>query len=175
MKTFALVLSMIALALPVAAGQPPEPTESTDALVQDYTRLVSSDEQGFSLMVVHLNDFTTDALFTAPTKYSLRAQARQNLMFFIKGEALRSIAVDTDYQVLQVDPVTLTGQPHRATPFNISNFEDGTRLSAGEEFQGVISMPPLVRVNAPFEVKIGQVNVYFDLSSDAIERLQLQQ
>ena len=175
MKTFALALLMIALTLPVAAGQPPDPPETTDLLVQDYTRLVSSDEQGFSLMVVHLNDFTTDALFTAPTKYSLRAQARQNLMFFIKGEALRSIAVDTDYQVLQVDPVTLTGQPHRATSFNISNFEDGTRLNAGEEFQGVISMPPLVRVNSPFEVKIGQVNVYFDLSPDAIERLQLQQ
>ena len=81
MKTFALALLMIVLTLPVAAGQPPDPTETTDALMQDYTRLVSSDEQGFSLMVVHLNDFTTDALFTAPTKYSLRAQARQNLMF----------------------------------------------------------------------------------------------
>jgi len=71
-----------------------------------------------------------------------------------------------------VDPVTLTGQPHRATSFNISNFEDGTRLSAGEEFQGLISLPPLVRVNAPFEVKIGQVNVLFELSPDAVERLQ---
>ena len=74
-----------------------------------------------------------------------------------------------------MDPGTLSGVPHRATAFNLSNFEDGTRLSAGEEFQGLISLPPLVRVNAPFEVKIGQVNVYFDLSPDAIERLQLQQ
>ena len=173
MKTFALALLMIALTVPVAAEQTPDAAAVTDAMVQDYVRQINSEEFGFSLMVVHLNDVTTDAFFSAPTKYALRAQARQNLMFFVKGVALRNIAVDIDYQVLQVDSVTLSGVPHRTNQVNISNFEDGTRLSAGEEFQGIISTPVTsISLGVPFEVKIGQVNVHFDLSAEAVERIQ---
>lgn len=65
MKTFTLALLMATLTLPVAAGQAPDAAAVT-AVVADYVKRIENDDM--SLMVVHLNDFTTDAFFSAPTK-----------------------------------------------------------------------------------------------------------
>ena len=138
MKILALALLMPTLTLPIAAGQASDPAAVT-AIVADYVERIENDDM--SLMVVHLNDLTTDAFFSAPTKYSLRAQARQNLMFFIAGVAKRDLTVDTDYELVQISSINDELLSFRTTPVNIFNFESGTRISADEGFQGVISTP----------------------------------
>ena len=81
MKRLTLALLMMALTVP-AAGQTTDTLDS-DLIVQEYSSQIENEYM--SLMVVHLNDFTTDALFSSPTKYSLRAQARMNIMFYLQG------------------------------------------------------------------------------------------
>ena len=170
MKTFALALLMATLTWPVAAGQAPDAAAITE-VVADYVGRIENEEM--SLMVVHLNDFTTDALFSAPTKYSMRAQARQNMLFFVQGVAKRDIAVDTDYRVLQMDQLTQPGKTFRTNAINLSNFEDGALLSEGEEFQGIIWTPATaINLRAPFEVRVGDFSVPFALSREAVERLE---
>ena len=136
MKTVALAVLIITLTVPVAAGQPPDSSETTDAaateLVADYVQQIENDEM--ILTVVHLNDFTTDAFFSAPTKYSLRAQTRQNTMFFVSGVAKGGISVDTDYTLVQLSPLTGERVTYRTVAVNISNFEAGTRIREGEGF-----------------------------------------
>lgn len=168
MKTFALALLMVMLILPVAAGQTPDLTD----IVTDYVQRIENEEM--SLMVVHLNDFTTDAFFSPPTKYSLRAQARLNMMFFIQGVAKRDITVDTNYKVVQRDQSTQSIVTSlRTIAINILNFEDGTLISEGEEFQGIISTPAQsINLRAPFDVQIGEFHLRFELSTDAVDRIR---
>ncbi len=174
MKIFALALLMLTLTVPVAAGQTPDPTATAAAvteLVQDYVRLIENDEM--SLMVVHLNDFTTDAFFSAPTKYSLRAQARQNTMFFVSGVAKRDMSLDIDYTLVQAGQSTQEPVTYRTVAVNISNFEAGASLREGEEFQGVIStVAQEIDLRVPFEVTTGEFAVLFELSMDAVDRIQ---
>ena len=166
MRQFPLALLMIALTQPVATAQ----TSDSTALVADYTRRAESGD--LELMVVHLNDFTTDALFSAPTKYALRAQARTNTMFFVQGVAKNDTTVDTEYEVAQISELTQQGTTLRTTPVNISNFEAGTRLGAGEQFQGIIYSPSrALNLRNPFDVKVGELRVEFRLSGDAVDRL----
>ena len=160
---------MVALTLP-AAGQTPE-TLDYDMIIQDYSSRIENEDM--SLMVVHLNDFTTDALFSPPTKYSLRAQARVNIMFYLQGTANRDMAIDTDYQIAQFNDVTQESTELRTTAVNLLNFEDGTRIAAGEQFQGILSWPSrLINLSYPFGVNIGEYTVLLRLSREAVDRIR---
>jgi len=170
MKILALALLMPTLTLPIAAGQAPDPAAVT-AIVADYVERIENDDM--SLMVVHLNDLTTDAFFSAPTKYSLRAQARQNLMFFIAGVAKRDITVNTDYELVQSSSINTELLSFRTTAVNIFNFEPGTRISTDQGFQGVISTPSRrLDLRAPFDVRFGEFSIRFELSGEAVDRLE---
>ncbi len=170
MKRLTLALLMMALTVP-AAGQTTDTLDS-DLIVQEYSSQIENEYM--SLMVVHLNDFTTDALFSSPTKYSLRAQARMNIMFYLQGTANRDIAIDTDYDIVQFNDATQESFDLRTTAVNILNFEDGTRIAAGEQFQGIVSSPSRQQINlrGPFGIKQGEFMVLLRLSSDAVERLE---
>ncbi len=170
MKTAALALLMATLTLPVAATQEPDAAAAQTEIVADYVERIENDDM--SLMVVHLNDLTTDAFFSAPTKYALRAQARQNLMFFVQALAKRDLAVNTSYEVRQVDPQSGNASSFRTVPVNILNFENGTRVSAGEGFQGIISTASAINLRVPFAVRFGNITVEFMLSGEAVDRLE---
>lgn len=170
MKTVALALLVVTLTLPVAAGQAPDAAAAQTEIVADYVERIENDDM--SLMVVHLNDLTTDAFFSAPTKYALRAQARQNLMFFVQAQAKRDLAVNTSYEIRQLNPLDGNSTSFRTVPVNILNFENGTRIAAGEEFQGIISTASTVNLRAPFGVKFGDITVQFRLSGEAVDRLE---
>ena len=168
MKTLLPVLLVLLLALPVAAQ---EETHDSAELVSDYSVQIETDNM--TLMVIHLNDVTTDALFSAPSKYALRAQARTNTMFFLQGVAIGDLRVTTDYRLAQLDQLTLQGPTLRTTPVNISNFESGTELSDGEQFQGIITTPSTgINLSSPFDVKFEDYTVSFHLSQDAVSRLE---
>ena len=171
LKRCALAICMITSALSVAAGQEPAAAE----VVADYT--MRAETPDLELTVVHLNDITTDSLFAAPAKYAFRAQARQNLMFYVRGVARNDTFVDSVFEVAQINDLTRMGNAYPATIVNISNFEAGAALSEGDEFQGIIvSSSPVgsVRLNQAFEVRFGDQKypVWFRLDQDAVDRLQ---
>ncbi len=169
MKRLTLALLMMALTVP-AAGQTTDTLDS-DLIVQEYSSQIENEYM--SLMVVHLNDFTTDALFSSPTKYSLRAQARQSTMFFVAGVAKQDMSVDVDYELVQYNVFTGLRVAFRAVAVNIFNFEPGASIVEGEGFQGIVSAPAQgLDLRAPFDVRFGQVSVRFELSADAVHRIQ---
>ena len=170
MKRLALALLMVVLTVP-AAGQPADAPDS-DMILQAYTSRIENEDM--SLTVVHLNDITTDALFSAPTKYSLRAQARMNFMFFVSGTAIRGMAIDHNtYQVMQWNDVSQESIEFQTTAVNISNFEQGTRLEPGDQFQGILSSPSrAINLRAPFGVNLGEYTVLLRLSADDVSRIQ---
>ena len=128
LKAAVLALVLIPATLgvfPAAQGQ--EQQVDLEQLLTDFSRQISDPGMSVSIMVVHLNDVTTDALFTPPVKYSLRAQARQRTLFYVRGTANRNHWVDMEFASWQGT------RNFRVQTTNISNFEPDTRLSGGEK------------------------------------------
>ena len=111
MKTLGLALLVLALvAAPAGAteGQEAVPAD-VEQVLEEFGRAVSG--FGATFMLVHLNDVTTDALFDAPLKYSLRAQARNRTMFYVQGEADYDVALNTNFRVQQGRSTSKPGPP----------------------------------------------------------------
>ena len=164
MKTLGLALFVLVLvATPRAAGQGQEAEVDLDQLLEDFGRPVSA--SGVTFVIVHLNDRTTDALFEAPLKYSLRAQARAATMFYVQGAADDDVELNTDFRIQQ-------GAVHfQARTVDISNFAQGTRLSAGDEIRGIIVVETLFSVQAPIWVYYAGVRVDFAFPPNVIAQL----
>ena len=160
MKKLALALLMVSLTLPVAAGQTPDLSE----LMADYARRGEDNDR--TLLVVHMNDFTTDALFTPPLKFSLRAQARMGVMFYVEGEAKRPIEVVTEFYVLQ------DGANIRTTPVSMVNFESGAPIQGGDEFRGFLQVQGPLNLRVPFSVIAEDFIFDFEMNPNAVNRLQ---
>ena len=162
MKKLALALLMVSvtLTLPVAAGQTPDLSE----LMTDYAR--RGEDNNHTLLVVHMNDLTTDALFTPPLKFSLRAQARMGTMFYVEGEAKRDIEVVTEFYVQQ------DGANLRTTPVSMVNFESGAAIKGGDEFRGFLQVQGPVNLRNPFSVLVGDFIFDFEMNPNAVNRLQ---
>ena len=163
MKKLVLALLLVTLTLPVAAGQTPDLGE----LMADYAR--RQEDNNSAMLVVHLNDYTTEALFGPPLQYTLRAQARMNVIFYVQGEAKRDVELDTDFRFRQ------GGLEYRTTPVNIENFEDGY-LRSGDQFEGVLQVNGPLNLRIPFTVwniafERADQRMEFELSSDAYGRI----
>jgi hypothetical protein len=160
----ALVLILATLgAFPAAQGQ--EERVDLEQLLTDFSRQISDPGMSVSMMVVHLNDVTTDALFTPPVKYSLRAQARQRTLFYVRGTANRSHWVDMEFASWQGT------RNFRVQTTNISNFEPDTQLSAGENYEGIVALEAAVNLRQPFTLQNGDLLFEFQLSPNALARI----
>ena len=161
MKTVAVALmAMALLAPPPAAGQDESDFET---LLRDFGSVLR--DGGVTVMLIHLNDTTVDALFEPPTKYSLRAQARQASIFYVQGTTDRDLQPD-DWQARQESRVI------GARTISLSNFEPGL-LPAGTQFTGLIVLDQPVNLRAEFTVQYGD-QYYFDFlfSPSAVARIQ---
>ena len=125
------------------------------------------------LLVVHLNDQTTEALFNESQKYVLRTQARNQTMFFVKGTALRDVTLDLDFLVNErevlrdTNPVSdsINSQlAHRLTTVSIHNWENGTELAEGDEFLGILTIDKLIPPGTTVVVTTGSMRFAFDFS-----------
>jgi len=136
-------LLSIALVIPPAAAAGQEAPDLGQVL-RDFG--LRSNVDGLDLLVVHLNDKTTDALFEAPAKYSFRAQARQVTMFYVLGTPDRPITVTTDFRIRQ-EAIDV-----RFTPHSLSNFEEGTEVGPGETFSGILALNQILSLRIPFSI-----------------------
>ena len=81
MKTFVAFATLVLLLSPAITAQ--EAEVDVKELLTEFGQRVDTD--GVNIMLVHLNDFTTDYFFTAPSKYALRAQAHRFSLVCLPG------------------------------------------------------------------------------------------
>ena len=115
-----------------AAGQETEVLTVQQA-VEEFGVVLNEEE--LTLVVIHLNDKSVEALFTtAPNMQQLQEQAAEATMFFVQGTNGSSdvVAPDLDWHVRQGDELVTT----RAV--NISNFEEGSAVPGGERYSGLV-------------------------------------
>ena len=136
------LLSIVLVVPPAFAGQEAPP--DVNQLMRDFG--VRSSVDGLDLLLVHLNDKTTDALFEAPAKYSFRAQARQVTMFYVLGSSDLPVTVETEFRIRQ------ESLDVRLTPHNLSNFEAGTQVAPGESFTGILALNQIIPLRIAFSI-----------------------
>ena len=132
-------------------------------LMAEFGRAVRG--AGATLLLVHLNDLTTDALFPGPFKYSLRAQARARTMFYVQGAADEDTAVTSDFLIQQ------GSEYFQARSINIMSFEPGLRVSAGDEVRGIISIDALLDVCSTIGIYYGGQRIEFTLPPAVVAKL----
>ncbi len=164
MKRLAILLLTIAMLVPAAAAA--QETPDLGQVLQDFGRRPSGN--GLDLLLVHLNDKSTDVLFEPPSKYSLRAQARQVTMFYVLGTADRSAVVSTDYRVRQTE---ISVNELRLSPHSISGFEDGARLAAGDTFIGILMLDQVLSLRTPFSVVQEEHTFVFEFTPNVLSQL----
>ncbi len=152
------VVAFVLVAVQQAAGQ--DRDAAVEQVLKDFGRPASTSR--VSMMLVHLNDRTTDALFEAPLKYSLRAQARAGTMFYVEGTADGAGELNTDFRIQQ-------GQDqYQARLVNISNFAKGTKLSAGDKIRGIIAIDKLLTLRQKIDVYYGNERVTFEFPPNVV-------
>ena len=164
-KTFGLALLVLALVTAPAVGEAQEaaPAADVEQLMDEFGRGASG--FGATFLLVHLNDLTTDALFEAPLKFSLRAQARTRTMFYVQGAADSDTELNLDFRVQQ------GAENFEARTTNIVNFEHGLRVSAGDEIRGIIAVEGLFDARSPIWVFYGGLRVTFDFPPDVVVKI----
>jgi hypothetical protein len=165
MKTLGLALLVVALAAaPAAAGEGQEAAPADlDQLLSEFGRGASG--FGATFLLVHLNDLTTDALFDAPLKYSMRAQARTRTMFYVQGVADDDVELNLDFRVQQ------QAEHFEARSTNILNFEPGAQVSAGDEIRGIIAIERLFDARGTILVFYGGLRVEFTFPPDVVAKI----
>lgn len=167
MKTRSLVLVALALVIaPLSAEQ--EPAVDMDQLIIDFGRLGGDDN--FDMLLIHLNDLTTDALFEPPQKYILRAQARGQTMFLLRGTALRDATLNVDFQLGETGALGISN--HRTRMISINQLENGTEFSAGEEFLGILALETSISLASRMILTSGLIRFEFQFTPNVLQQLQ---
>ena len=127
--------------------------QAIEQLLTSFGRTGGTDDM--DLLVVHLNDQTTEALFNEPQKYVLRTQARNQTMFFVKGTALRDVTLDLDFLVNERQG-SLEGWARAG---------NGTELAEGDEFLGVLTIDKLIPTGTTMVVTSGPMRFAFEFTA----------
>ena len=167
MKTRSLILLALALVIaPLSAEQ--EPEVDIDKLVIDFGRLGGNAD--FDMLLIHLNDLTTDALFEPPQKYILRAQARGQTMFLLRGTALRDATLNVDFQMFETGALGI--ENFRTQMISIDRLVNGTEFSAGEEFTGIIALEGSISLSSRMTLTSGLIRFVFEFTPNMRQQLQ---
>jgi len=165
MRTFVAFATLVLFLSPAIIAQ--EAEVDVKELLTEFGQRVDTD--GVNIMLVHLNDFTTDYFFTAPSKYALRAQARQRTMFYVTGSAVDTHDVRLDFELRQSNP-----QGHRlftGQTINIQNFEEGSVVGGGEEFSGIVAFDADWRVPGKLVIANGDHVFSFEFNRNTLAKL----
>jgi len=155
-----LIVGLCALFASLALAQ--DASQNADAIKQ-FTR--SGKIDGITLYFVHINNRTVDALFEAPTKYSMRARANMSTLLYVQGMPDSDANLTTEF-VLEQD-----GQATSGTVHNIKNFKAGA-VPKGERIDGIIQFETKLDLAHPFKIKHGDESVEFKLSREALKMLE---
>ena len=162
MKLAVVLGAFVLLVSSVAARAQEDQTLSHDQVMADFGSVI--EEAGLTIRVIHLNDQTVEALFTAPTKYALRGQARKATIFFVQGTVTRPVMVqpDLEWQIRQGADL-IPARVH-----SISNFEANASVGEGDQYSGLVVADQLIDPRTEFTVENGEHRFDFAFSASQI-------
>ena len=169
-KSAAIFISLVLLVSSLGAGAQ-EAQEGEVLTVPQALEEFGSvlEEEGLTLVVIHLNDKSVEALFsTAPNMQALRVQAKQATMFFVQGTNATSetLVPALEWQVRQGEELIGT------RPINIANFEEGSEVPDGERYSGLVVAEGLVDHRNEFVLENGARVFNFAFSPTQIEMIE---
>ena len=161
MKLATVLVTLTCLVSPVGAEQEPEPPNRLQ-VIEDFGTVI--DDAGLTIRVIHLNDQSVEVIFSAPTKYSLRVQARQATMFFVEGTNQRPLVVrpDRGWQIRQDADLI------QARVVNIRNYEANSRVNEGDQFSGLVVADQVIDPRTDFTVENGSYSFDFAFSPSQV-------
>ena len=93
----------------------------------------SIETDGVVFNFVLLTDKTIEALFSGPSKYSIRARANASTTFFVQGRVKKRHNFKPDFEVVQ------NGQSIPTQVTNIKNFNGGL-VDKGDKIEGLVQL-----------------------------------
>ncbi len=119
--------------------------------------------EGMTVSLTFLNDKTIDLIFSAPSKYAIRAKANQATAFYVQGVSEKSFTLNNIFTVEQ------DGQTYNCSAVNIENFAGGS-VAKGARVKGILQLEKKLDLTHPFKIK--NANNSIDLNfSDAVKQL----
>ncbi len=167
MKRLLLLVIGVSLIVP-ATALAQQSDEDFLQMVVDFGR--QTDDETLNMLVIHMNDVTTDTLFAAPAKYSLRAQARGATMFYIQGTVKENYELDMVWEI-RWDNETRTAPLQTV---NISNFEEGVTLSSGDQFTGILAFDTTLNLSRTVTLMNGPYRFDFLFPANVRSRIRVQ-
>jgi len=141
MKRFLIAAAMFLL--PLASVRSWEPAADSE-LIRSAT--FSIETEGATLNFVLLNNQTVEALFSGPSKFSVRARANKSTVFFVDGKARKKFDLVPKFKVLQNSQVIDTKS------INIKNFESGP-VAEGAQIQGLVELGQKLNLYQAFRLR----------------------
>ena len=132
-----LVLLVSSLGAGLGAGAQEAEVLTVPQALEEFGSVL--EDEGLTLVVIHLNDKSVEALFsTAPNMQELQGQAKEATMFFVQGTngTSETLVPALEWQVSQGKELIAT------RPVNIANFEENSEVPDGERYSG---LGPLTR------------------------------
>lgn len=167
MKFAAVLTTLLLLVAPFSAEAQEGEVLTVPEAVEQFGSVL--EDEGLTLVVIHLNDKTVEALFsTAPNMRALQLQAKDATMFFMQG----TNGTDEVMEPLLDWTVRQRGDELSTRAINISNFEDSSEVPAGERFSGLVVAQRQVDYRNEFTVESGFRVFTFAFSPDQIEMIE---
>ena len=127
------------------------------------------EDEGLTLVVIHLNDKTVEALFsTAPNMRALQLQSRDATMFFVQG----TNGTDETSEPLLDWLVRQRGDEISTRAINIENFEEDSEVPGGARYSGLVVAQRPVDYRNEFTVESGFRVFTFAFSPGQIEMIE---
>lgn len=165
-----IIISVIVCALAVSAvaaqqEKQPQQEQSSSAMLKQFTRSMNVD--GIMMNFVYLNDRTVDALFQAPGKYAVRAQARMATLLYVQGTPDKDGTLDATFYLEQ------DGQTTDGVARDINHFRSGV-VAKGERINGILQFDRKVDLTHQFTIKSSKNSLKFKLSEEALQLMSQQ-
>ena len=167
MTRFATVLTILFLAASFGAAAQESEVLTVQQAVEQFGVVI--EDEGLTLVVIHLNDKSVQALFsTAPNMQALQTQAREASMFFVQGTngTPDTLTPDLEWELSQGDNV-ITMQA-----VNIASFEPEAEVPAGERYSGLVVANQLVDLGSAFSMQNGDHQFDFSFSPDQVQLIE---
>ena len=162
-KFAAIFITLVLLVSSLGAGAQETEVLTVPQALEEFGSVL--EDEGLTLVVIHLNDKSVEALFTtAPNMQALQVQAKEATMFFVQGTngTSETLTPALEWQVRQGDDLIGT----RAV--NIANFEENSEVPGGERYSGLVVAEGLVDHRNEFVLENGERRFNFAFSPTQI-------
>jgi hypothetical protein len=124
------------------------------------------DVRGTVLNFVLLHNKSVEALFSGPSKYSIRARANESTVFYIYGTAKKDIKFEPWFEVVQ------NNVSFQTKAININNFKAGP-VDKGSRIEGLIELGGKINLYQPFSIKDSyKVHPEFQYDYEVVEMIE---